>query len=233
MAQKVVIPDGLTAYREAVVEMERAIASDPANPFLYYSLADAKNTFRQFDEEFARDIPQLLAMADALSPNRQQNYYVRSRDLLLSGDLAGAIRAMKVAVDLDPAAAEPHFFYGLLLLDDEQEEGITEILTAAELGRFPRSGAEARAAHTYFDRTNRVIDEINYFNDALDKAQLDGELNLEYRLALGAAYHKAVSYANARLVFEEVMMLDPHFKSGKRFEREYKRIFDDIGMGGN
>ncbi len=233
MAQKVVIPDGLTAYREAVVEMEKAIASDPANPFLYYSLADAKNTFRQFDEELAQDIPRLLDMADALSPNRQQNYYVRSRDLLLSGDLAGAIREMKMAVDLDPSAAEPHFFYGLLLLDNEQEEGITELLTAAALGRFPRSGAESRAAHTYFDRTNHVIDEINYFNDALDKAQLDGELNLEYRLALGAAYYKAVSYANARLVFEEVMILDPQFKRGKRFEREYKKIFEDIGMGGN
>jgi tetratricopeptide (TPR) repeat protein len=231
MAQKVVIPDGLTAYREAIAEMEKAIASDPANPFLYYALADAKNTFRQFDEELARDIPRLLDMADALSPNRQQHYYVRSRDLLLSGDLSGAVREMKRAVDLEPEAAEPHFYYGLLLLESEQDEGIDEILVAATLGRFPRSGTEARAAHTYFDRTNRVIDEINYFNDALDKAQLNGELNLEYRLALGAAYHKAVSYANARLVFEEVMMLDPQFKSGKRFEREYKKIFEDIGMG--
>jgi len=225
------IPDTVIVLQSAVAEMEKAILSDPNNFFYYYSLADAKNVYSKFDKSLLDGAVEDIKKSEELSPRRQQNYYVKSRTALIMGDKSGAIDAMKMAVEVAPNVAEPHFYYALLLMDDAKYlQGLKELLEAARLGRYPKNGAEARAVHTYLERSGWYIDEIDYFNDALDHAQLNEETSLEYRYQLGKAYHRADSLSNAKLVFGEVLILYPQFREDPRFKDEFAKIFRDIGL---
>jgi O-antigen ligase/tetratricopeptide (TPR) repeat protein len=224
-------PDLVKAVQTAIAEMQKALASDPDNFYYYYALADAKNVFFRFDKSLIAGAIEDIKKSDELSPHRQQNYYVLSRTSLLLGDMPGAVEAMRKAVELYPAAAEPHFYYALLLMDTEKyDEGVKHLIEAGRLGRYPKTGAEARAVNTYLERSKRFIDEINYFSDALDYAQLTDETQLEFLLQLGKAYYGANSYANARMVFEDVLKLAGNFRNNPRFANEFAKIFTAIGL---
>ncbi len=217
--------------KQALVQMDQAIDSDPENFYYYYSLADAKNVFYRFDKSLIDGAAADIKKSDELSPNRQQNYYVMSRTSLLLGDMPGAIEAMRKAMALYPAAAEPHFYYALLLMDTgKYDDGATQLFEAGRLGRYPKTPAEARAVNTYLERSKRFIDEINYFSDAIDYLNPSGELQLEYLLQLGKAYYGANSYANARMVFEDVLKLAGKFRENPRFADEFAKIFTAIGL---
>lgn len=231
LATQVESSDLVKVLKNAVTEMQKAIEGDPENFYYYYSLADAKNVFYRFDKTLIDGAAEDIKKSDELSPNRQQNYYVMSKTSLLLGDMPGAVEAMKKAMEFYPAAAEPHFYYALLLMDVKNyDEGVKQLFEAGKLGRYPKNEGEVRAINTYLERSGRFIDEINYFNDVLDYAPLDKQTQLESFLQLGKAYYGADSYANARMVFEDVLKLAGDFRNNPRFPGEFAKIFTQIGL---
>jgi tetratricopeptide (TPR) repeat protein len=95
-----------------------AVAAADARPddyFLRIAIADARTTFARVHPKYLEGVEQDLAKARAISPNRQETFYIDAKVRLLQKDTEAAIKDMEAAIALDPLAAKPHYNYALLL----------------------------------------------------------------------------------------------------------------------
>lgn len=180
-------------YKEGIVEMKKAIASEPENYFFYTFLSEYLNIFSDFDISYLNEAEKLEDMAWQWSPRRQQILYAMAKTALLKGDDKKGYALFQRAVDLNPAAGDPHFFLGLIALARKNTElGLAEIKLAEKLGRRPKNIKEAISLGNLIGDTGDYKKAIVYYATALK--DFGGDPNykfwsVELRLKIAVAYY--------------------------------------------
>jgi serine/threonine protein kinase/Flp pilus assembly protein TadD len=114
-----------------------AIEADPAFALAHAGLADVCAWLHQWRgrrPEHAAEALSASARALELRPDLAEAHGARGNALSLSGDMAGAEREYKIAIDLNPRLFEPHYYYARSCLEHGRLEDAARLLErAAEL----------------------------------------------------------------------------------------------------
>lgn len=153
--------------KEALNELSLAIHEHP-NDFL------PRMIYADLCAKFEVIVPDLLALADTqiaaaiqASPNRQRLYCTQARLRLIQGKAGDAFSIMKHAVELNTAAADPHYYLGLTAIQAGQIDlGLSEIEYAGALGWTPQSRGEAEMLGALFGNAGRTSNSAAFFNMA-------------------------------------------------------------------
>ena len=139
------LPNPEETINFVLTEADKMVAAHPKDAAYYTNLVKLYDILG----EKGRD-PQILQMARsygekslALSPNRQETLFYLTKNSLLENDAKSAVAYMIKAVEADSSINLSHWYYGLALIaDGQQEKGVAEIKKAFELGYKPQSQSE-------------------------------------------------------------------------------------------
>jgi tetratricopeptide (TPR) repeat protein len=203
--QGIQYPNLSELQNQLVEELNLVIKRHPQDYLHYITLANFKQTFYAFNPNYIQDSETLSRQALILSPKRQQTYYVIARSRLLAGDVEGAYNIFREAVELNPEAGDPHFFFGLMAyaLGDVQTAR-TEIAKAEALSRFPKDVKEAVALANFLgDYERNYKKAIDWYNWAYS-ASSDDFTRANILLKLGVAYYFDANKEKARESFNKL-----------------------------
>lgn len=219
------LPDTKNLISLSMGILNQVIANDPLHYFSYLRFADAAIEVFSLDFSYLDEAEKKLKEAEKISPNRQATLYVLSKIYNLKGNKEASLAAMKKAASLAPEVGEPHFYYGLLLLDfGDTKEGLEELKIAKELGREAHDADEARVAGGYFADANDYENAIYYFRKALELNDKDDEA----RLKLGITYYLAGKKDLAKKFIGEVVKTHDLTQS-PQYE-SLKPILNELGL---
>lgn len=225
LKQGVAIPDGQKLVRRSMEELKKVAEREPLHYLYHLSLADAANTAYVMDASYLDLAEAELKIADKLSPNRQGTLYVLSKIRHLKGDKDGGLEAMKKAIELAPEVADPHFYYGMLLLDSKKnKEALDELRLAKNLGKIPTKPDEARLLGGYFADAEDYENAIYYFQKALDLNPKDKEAKVK----LGLTYYFAGKFDLAKKFIGEVIRTED-LTNSPQYEA-LKPILEELGF---
>ncbi|MBF0315933.1 MAG: O-antigen ligase family protein [Oligoflexia bacterium] len=213
-----------------VREMEEVQKRHRDYYFYYLFLAEFKNQFHQFNRSYLQEASALAEKAVALSPNRQQIYYVMAKTKLLAGDRDAAYALLQKTIALNPAAGDPHFYFGILAYErGDAEVGRKEIARAKELGRVPNSPEEAEALGSLAgDIAHNYAEAIAYYQLALAMKPADTLANM-IKLRLAIAYYFNGVKGSARDLFNEITASGTNLKALAIFPL-IRPMLDEIGI---
>ncbi len=147
-----------TDGEQAILELEKAVALEPASVKAQFNLATAYGASPSHDS--AKEI-ELLRKVIAMSPAFARAHLALGKALLQDGKVPEAISELQEAARLDPQSGEAHYQMGLALARaGRKEEGTAELQKGREL-----SSAD--------DRNQNVNLDIAEGRAALDKGDLD------------------------------------------------------------
>jgi len=114
------------------IEMARMAARwAPADPFTHWRLASLEE--KVFNANNLADAVREYQLAVIFSPNDYRYWMELGRSLEVSGDMAGAEKALHRAVELAPAYSHPRWQYGnLLVREGKLDEAFVQLARAAE-----------------------------------------------------------------------------------------------------
>lgn len=195
--------------------MTEIIKRRPSNYFYYVSLAEYKNVFSRYNPNYLKEAEELVYKALEISPKRQQVYYILAKTKLLQNDPKGAYEAFEKAVALNPDAADPHFYFGLMAYGlGDAKKGLEEITIAENLGRKPQKSEEAIVLGNFMgDYQHDYKKAIELYKSALvllppgvgpemPKYQNINKPNIILKLAI--AYYLDGDFDNAKKMFIEL-----------------------------
>ena len=137
----------------------------------------------------------------------------------------GAVINLAAAIDLDPEVGDPHFFYGLLLLDDNQIDwGIGELFRAAQLRRVPETTAEVALVYKNFVEKERIEAGIQYF----EQCHQIRPRSVDFVLDLALLNYQYGNPSSAKAYFERALMLSPDLIDAALFKDSLKPLFDEL-----
>ena len=225
-AQDLPLDDAPGFVRRAVREMQGAIARNPNDFTFYIALADMAPEIYKLDPAYLDMSLATLDAAERISPNRQATRYVRARALGLKGDAAGALAAMKSAVDLDPEVGDAHFYYAMMLLEAKNAaQGVPELHRAEALGRIARNASEARTLGGFLGDMDLYEESQKQFLRALFLKPDD----LESKMKLGIVYYWSGDRDAARRTIQEVMKTH-NLKQSPQYQL-IRPILLELGIG--
>ncbi len=200
--QNIALPDVKSLVARAVLGMQEAVEQEPLNYSFLIGLADMMPAIVDLDPRYLDIASQALVRAEMVSPRRQATQYVLAKIRNLKGDKAGAIKAMRAAIDLDPQVGDAHFLYALLLLDNGQiAEGLPELDAAFALGRTAKNIEEANLVASQLGEASFYKEAERYYNIALGFEPDNNEIQMK----LGLVYYFDKQYDKARALIKEVM----------------------------
>jgi len=124
--------------------------------------------------------------------------------------------------------ADSHFYYGLLLYSDNQDEkAYEEIKTAFALGRKVKDENEALYVANHFADGGYFAEAIEIFKKGIEISR-DENVTLELRLKLGVAYFLSGEHTSSRALFEEV--LRTFNLSANPSYHEFEPILRELGI---
>lgn len=210
----------------ALKAMEESTTKHPKDAYGHYALVDMYNQASDIDpENFFAAAERHAAIALELSPNRQQVLFSLSKTKSLRGDLKGALRISKEALDLNPEVADAHFYYGLFLhVDGQMEAGYQELKKAIELGREWKNYHELLVVGNFFADSGHIEEAVELYKEAEEREPVD----LEVKIKLGIAYYFNKQKDLAREKILEVMTKFDITTSGAY--RDILPILRDLGL---
>ncbi len=139
------LPNPEEAINYVLDEADKMIALHPNDAVYYNNLLKIYNIFGGNSRD-----PGILSIAESygqkslgLSPNRQETLFYMTKTSLLKGDTNSAVIYMLKAVNAEPSVSSSHWYYGLALIaDGQQEKGEVEIKKAVELNYSPQNEKE-------------------------------------------------------------------------------------------
>ena len=226
VVSQTVIPNPEQAISQALNEFEEIVKNDP-NFYFYRTLrGEARLVFYKTNQKFLEGAEDDLEAALRLSPNRQQNYYFGSKLKYTRGDTPGALAMMRQAIDLDPQSAEPHFYYGLLLLQaGDRTNGFFELEKGISMGRDVRTGPEERLIATFYADAERYEEAWYYYSRAAGSFPDDLETALRY--ALVSYYTGRLGVAQQQL--GKIAKAIPNLRTSPEYAH-LKPLFEAIGL---
>jgi O-antigen ligase/Flp pilus assembly protein TadD len=180
-AQGLPLPDPQGNAKDALTELAKAINNHPNDYFSRVTFAEAAADLSPLNTSLVKDAENQAREAIKASPRRQQPYYSLARIQVLQGNPFEALKTMRHAVELDPLSADPHFYYGLTALGTGNNDlGFAEIARAKELGREPKTGAEARILGNFEAEAGHYEEAAKNYRNALraDPADVDTQVKL-------------------------------------------------------
>ncbi|MDP3052566.1 MAG: O-antigen ligase family protein [bacterium] len=225
-SQGIFIPEIEKVSAKAMSELALAINSQPNDGALRLTFANLSSVFYVFNSAYLKAGEEQGAQSLKLSPQRQEIYYTLAKIKVIEGEKSAAVELMKKAVELDPEAADPHFYYGFTLLEaGERELGFAEIERAKKLGRGPQNNGEARVLGNYYGDAGDYEKAIYMYLTAISYNQDD----LDSQLKLGMVYFYSGDRGNARFRLKQILDALPEFKKSPSFET-VKPIIEDLGL---
>ena len=195
-------------HKLGIEEMKKVIAREPENYFPHHYLSEYYNVFADFDARYLDEAEKESQRAWELSPNRQQILYSMSKTALLRGQNEKGFTLFKQAVELNPLAGDPHFFYGMLALSvGNKELGLAEIERAEQLGRLPKNMKEHIALGNLIGDTGNYKKAIEIYKNGL-KFTADPNYNLwekDLKLKIAIAYYYSGQKEEARQTFMDLI----------------------------
>lgn len=227
MVQQQEISNTIAVVDYALAQFDKVIQADPNNYYLYIVRADAGMIFQNLDKKYFKLIEENIRKAMSISPNRQQTYYMLSKLRLLEGDKKGALKEMQSAIDLDPVAADPHFFYGLLSFEiGDQKKGFEEIELAKSKGRNPNTAPEARIVAGYYGDAENYEEAARLYRLALKYSEADYESELKLGVVLAFTGQNAEAATYLRQFLSHV----PDFFRNNPNAAQFKPVFEALGV---
>ncbi len=210
----------------AIREMKQVAMEHPQDAYNHYALVDMYNQTSDADPDaFLAAAERESSIALKLSPNRQEVYFSMAKTKSIRGDYEGAIKILKVALDLDPKVADSHFYYGLLLsANKDSAGGYAELKKAIELGKQWKNYYEPRTVADYFADAGHIEEAIDMYKTVLGMAPDD----LETKLKIGIAYFYIGDYQIAKGYLSEVALKFDFAKSPSY--GSLKPILDQLGI---
>jgi len=121
----------MTAFREAIRELEKAVALEPASVKAQFNLATAYGASPKYGS--AKEI-ELLRKVIAMSPTFTRAHLALGKALLQDGTVPEAIGELQEAARLDPQGGEAHYQLGLALSRaGRKDEAVAELKKGREL----------------------------------------------------------------------------------------------------
>ncbi|MBI5732822.1 O-antigen ligase family protein [Candidatus Jorgensenbacteria bacterium] len=214
-AQDIEVPDVEKVAAKAMEGLANAIVNHPLDYFLRLTLADTASAFHSFDPNYLKLAEEQIVKASELSPNRQEVFYTLSRLKVVQGKLDEAKNLMEKAVSIDSEAGDPHFYYGLVLLQSgERDKGFREIDRAKELRRQPKTAFEARMLANYYAEAEKYMDAIKWYEWTVRENNYD----LDSWLKLAIVYFYTNQYDKAKEAFRLVLEAKPEFRQSPNFQ---------------
>jgi O-antigen ligase/Tfp pilus assembly protein PilF len=199
-------PDMANLVKQAAEEDKTNISHHPSNYFTYAIAAEHRNQFHLLDPNYLKEAESFEAAALALSPNRQQVYYLVAKTELWQGKPEEAYKTFEYVISLNPEAGDPHFYLGLLAYQQgDAKKGKAEIQKAFELGRDAINGDEATTLATLMGDTGHDYPSaILYYQKALSLETNQAKKNsITFKLAI--AYYLAGQRDTSVKIFRELM----------------------------
>jgi len=163
--QGIIIPDFDGNLKKGFGEIKEIIKNHPEDYFYYNFLADLYNesSFGS-DLSYLEEAEKLSSKALELSPKRQEILFVMAKTKLLKGNIKEAREIFEKSVAFNPAAADPHFFFGMMAYGTgDPKKGAEEIALAESLGRIPQSYNEAVILGDFVGDNGNYKKAIEYY----------------------------------------------------------------------
>jgi len=180
---------------KAVTAMQELVQRDPYNPRYMIVLAqfyDAVGNAMSDPKYFALAQEQLDA-ARALAPDRQDIRDLYAYNLALQGKLSDAYALMEQTIALDPMVADPHYFYGILIVaihdTAHYQTALNQIETAFQAKGY-NTANNSRVMEVYSQLMAYFAqkrDAADFVTAATRLAQLDPTKQADYQQAIGYA----------------------------------------------
>ena len=218
-------------HKLGIAEMKKVIAREPENYFPHHYLSEYYNVFADFDARYLDEAEKEAQKAWELSPNRQQILYSMSKTALLRGQKEKGFALFKQAVELNPLAGDPHFFYGMLALSvGNKELGLAEIERAEQLGRLPRNMKEYIALGNLVGDAGHYKKAIELYREGL---KLTSDPNykiwsMDLRLKIAIAYYLSNQKEEARQTFVDLVK-EVDLKISPVYP-QIKQIMEELGI---
>lgn len=139
-----------------------------------------------------------------LSPQKQQIYFELTSNLLLDGKASEALKAAKIAYELEPSYEEAKIVYGLTSLAVGDISAFQEIMKDVPQSKI-----------IFDDRYLSILLGLKKYQEIINVAQKRIELdptNFQHHFTLTAAYLEAGRRGEAVATLEEMIKIQPSFK---------------------
>ena len=190
---------------EAITELEKAVALDPASVKAQFNLAGAYAA--SSGHGVSREIEQLRKVV-SLSPDFARGHLALGKALLHEGKIEDAVKELQDATRLDPQSGEAHYQFGLALARaGRQQEATTEVQKGREL-----SAADERNQNAEIDISEgRAAMQKGELEEAAAKFEHAMKLqpNAVAQHALGVVLAKQGDAEGASAAFRKALELDP------------------------
>jgi tetratricopeptide (TPR) repeat protein len=146
---------------DAIVQLRRAVALDPASADGHYELGTLLLGRRRLDEAAVS-----LERAVALKPEWSESHTNLGAVWFLRGDLSAAMRSFDEALRRDPANAQAHYNRGRVLVAEGKPDAA--LVAFKESLRWKSADADTlTSAAAALVATGQVSDGVRYYRDAL------------------------------------------------------------------
>jgi len=206
-------------FVEAKRQLRTALAKDPKDASLHFTLGQIYSTERQY-----RAAQQELETANSLQPENFAILLNLGRAYLLGGDYAKAELILKRASTLKPESAEALSILAQTYTAESRPVDALELLVRAH--KLAPEDTEIIL------QLGRVSMSQNYFEDAIPLLESGIKLaprRSDLRAALGESYFMAGKADKAIAVFTQLIELDPSAKSYASLGLSYRHLgrFDE------
>jgi len=162
-----------------------------------------------------------LDRAIKISPKRQSIYLIKGKIYLGLGEAEKAAAVLKEAIDVYPAARDPHWFYGLTLVNlGNLSEGIKEMELGKGAGELKLS--EAQYLISLYAANGEYAKIVPIYEHLVSAYP---ERAAEWWARLAATYLMMRDKDNASRAALQALALDPSLKAGmKNFLEQLEKL---------
>jgi tetratricopeptide (TPR) repeat protein len=194
-----------TDAEQAITELEKAVALDPASVKAQFNLAEA---YAASPSHGAKELEQLRKVV-SLSPDFARGHMALGKALLHDGKIEEAVKELQDATRLDPQSGEAHYQFGLALARaGRQKEATAELQKGREL-----SAADERNQNAELDISEgRAAMQKGELEEAAAKFQHAIKLQPDSAVAqhaLGVVLAKQGDAEGASAAFKKALDLNP------------------------
>jgi len=193
----------------AVDGMKKSLEHLPSDVRYMLMLGNFYLYSSQTNPSFINEADSILQKAQELSPTRQEVLFSIAQLRMFQGRVGDALTLLKQAVDLNDAAPQPHWNYGLLLIAlNEKNLGEIEIQKAKDRGFNYNANAIKQLINVYMQTKDRQR-VMALYTEWMQK----DPTNPDVYLNLADTFYILGEKENARDYALKAAQLDPNLKT--------------------
>lgn len=228
-SQLLPVPTVIRILDPLFADTEAVLKKNPENYPLLIAFAQTKIITSRFKKTYLEGVEDLVARAIALSPARQQNYYMLANVRLAKNDTQGAQSAAQQAIDLDPSAGDPYFQAALIAFRIEgKDKALPLFIKAVEHGYRGEDAEEAQMLGDFLGDAEYY--DLSY--EAYQQAYRFTGNTEELKMKMGLVSYYGGHHERAKKHFEEFIALYPGSLNDSPNLPVFQQIFNELGVEG-